>query len=110
MSEGESRSRFFTRAWSFGVLALMSPVLVPFVARLLQPGPKVGRVAYFAALGIAALVCLLGFIFAVLTQRETEKKTYRRRIAGLTGALSAIMLLFWLVSTMAVMALGPRWR
>ena len=109
-STNEPHSRVFTLAWSFGLLAIASPFLVPFLARLLQPGPTVGRIAYFAALGIAALVCLLGFVFAVLTQRQTEKKTFRRRVAGLTGALSAIMLLFWFVSTMALLVLGPRWR
>ncbi|HWL66359.1 MAG TPA: hypothetical protein VNP73_10335 [Actinomycetota bacterium] len=104
------RSPHFIRAWSFGLLSIASPFLVPFVARLIQPGAEVGRIAYLSALGAAAAVSLLGVIFAVLTQRQTAPKTLQRRIAGITGALSGVMLLFWFVSTLALLKLSPSWR
>ena len=91
-------------------MAVVSPVFVPPLARLFSLGNKVAAPAYYGAVGTMAAVCLAGVILAVLTHRAVAPKTLQRRVTGLTGALSAIMLLFWFVSTYALVSLGPSWR
>lgn len=56
------------------------------------------------------MVSVLGVIFAVLTNRETDNKTFQNRITWFTGTLSSLMVLFWVVGTLAYRTLGSSWR
>ena len=83
---------------------------MPPTLQLLDRKFGVGPVAFWSAVGVTAIVCILGIVFAVLTQRQTAPKTFQRRVSAVTGALSGLALLFWFVSMTALVTLLPRWR
>ena len=77
---------------------------------MLALGNEVTAPAYYGAVGAMAALCLAAVILATLTHRQVAPKTLQRRVTSFTGAVSALMLLFWIVGSFALVSLGPSWR
>jgi hypothetical protein len=102
----------FVPSLVWGAFALTTPVVASALGILVDYGGQDGRysMGYIVVAAAMGLACATGFYNAWRTQKEAAQIPWKRRLSYFAGFLSAMMLLFWFVGTLAVSRLGPYWR
>lgn len=107
-----SQTPHFKPALLWSVAALASPWIASALGYFVDYGGEGGvyTLGFKIVAGVMGLICATAFYFSWRTQKEAAEVPWKRRLTYLTGALSALVLLFWFLGTLALSRLGPSWR